>query len=125
MAIRTMWCSGKIQMGQPNSGYPGQTDFHPNNTCLPTTMTKFIGRSPNTRVVAKAARRRREATSIGQLIAFRLGAEDAHYVAQELNQQFEILDILQLPNYRAYVRLIVDGAPSKPFSALTLAPAGR
>ena len=88
-------------------------------------MTKFIGRSPNTRVVAKAARRRREATSIGQLIAFRLGAEDAHYVAQELNQQFEILDILQLPNYRAYVRLIVDGAPSKPFSALTLAPAGR
>ena len=29
---------------------------------------------------------------------------------------------MQLPNYSVYVRLMIDGAPSRPFSAVTLPP---
>jgi hypothetical protein len=58
----------------------------------------------------------------GTLISFRVGAEDAPYIVQEFHEQFRKLDFLQLPNYRAYVKLMIDGMPSKPFSAVTLAP---
>jgi Type IV secretion-system coupling protein DNA-binding domain len=57
----------------------------------------------------------------GTLIAFRLGAEDATYVAREL-EPFTPDDLIRLPNHRIYLRLMIDGEPSKPFSATTLAP---
>jgi hypothetical protein len=58
----------------------------------------------------------------GTLISFRVGAEDASYLVQEFHEQFEKIDLLQLPNYRVYIKLMIDGTPSKPFSAITLAP---
>jgi hypothetical protein len=33
------------------------------------------------------------------------------------------IDLMQLPNYRIYLKLMIDGMPSKPFSAATLNPA--
>jgi type IV secretory pathway TraG/TraD family ATPase VirD4 len=57
----------------------------------------------------------------GTLIAFRLGAEDATYVAREL-EPFTPDDLIRLPNHRIYLRLMIDGEPSKPFSALCLKP---
>jgi hypothetical protein len=30
--------------------------------------------------------------------------------------------LLRLPNFRVYITLMIDGAPSLPFSAATLAP---
>jgi hypothetical protein len=56
----------------------------------------------------------------GTLISFRIGAEDAHYIVQEFNDRYDKLDLLQLPNYRIYIKLMIDGAPSKPFSAATI-----
>src|SRR5262252_8644697 len=58
----------------------------------------------------------------GSVIAFRVGAEDAPYIVQEFHEKYEKIDFLQLPNYRTYVKLMIDGTPSKPFSALTLPP---
>jgi type IV secretory pathway TraG/TraD family ATPase VirD4 len=55
----------------------------------------------------------------GTLIAFRVGAEDAPILAQELQDKFAKLDLLQLPNYRIYTKLMIDGTPSRPFSAVT------
>jgi hypothetical protein len=59
----------------------------------------------------------------GSIISFRVGAEDAPYLVRELSGRFEEIDLLQLPNYRIYLKLMIDGTPSTPFSALTLAPA--
>jgi hypothetical protein len=56
----------------------------------------------------------------GTLISFRLGAEDAGYVAREFQPVFAPEDFIRLPNYRIYLRLMIDGEPSKPFSATTL-----
>jgi len=63
--------------------------------------------------------------NIGTVISFRVGAEDAPYIVQEFHEQYDKLDFLQLPNYRTYVKLMIDGTPSKPFSARTLPPDAR
>lgn len=59
----------------------------------------------------------------GTLIAFRVGAEDAAYLAREFAPKIAPLDLIRLPNRHIYVKLMIDGAPSKPFSATTLSPA--
>jgi hypothetical protein len=58
--------------------------------------------------------------NVGSMISFRLGAEDAPYFVREFVEEFEEIDLMQLPNHRIYVRLMIDGAPSRPFSAMTI-----
>ena len=58
----------------------------------------------------------------GTLITFRLGAEDAVFIAKELAPRFSANDLLHLPNRHVYVRLAIGGEPSRPFSATTLPP---
>lgn len=58
----------------------------------------------------------------GTLIAFRLGAQDARFLAPEFAPVFELEDLLSLPNYHIYLRLMINGEPSRPFSARTLSP---
>jgi type IV secretory pathway TraG/TraD family ATPase VirD4 len=59
------------------------------------------------------------------VISFRVGAEDAPYLAREFQDQFEQIDLTQLPNYRIYLKLMIDGLPSKPFSAVTSMPSSQ
>ncbi|MFN3858792.1 MAG: type IV secretory system conjugative DNA transfer family protein [Caulobacter sp.] len=54
----------------------------------------------------------------GTLITFRLGAEDAPLIAAELQPTFSVIDTLNLATGHFYLRLVIDGAPSKPFSAV-------
>jgi len=58
----------------------------------------------------------------GTLISFRLGAEDAAYIERELGGRFEARDLLGLENRHMYVKLMIDGQPSKAFSATTIGP---
>jgi len=36
--------------------------------------------------------------------------------------EFDQMDFIRLANCRAYIKLMINGAPSKPFSASTIAP---
>ena len=56
----------------------------------------------------------------GTLIAFRLGGRDAPVIARELLPTFGAADLVNLPNYHFYTKLMIDKAPSKPFSAVTI-----
>jgi type IV secretory pathway TraG/TraD family ATPase VirD4 len=56
----------------------------------------------------------------GTIISFRVGAEDAPYLAREFSGVFDETDLVQLPNHRIYLKLMIDGVPSLPFSAVTL-----
>ena len=56
----------------------------------------------------------------GTLVSFRVGAEDASYLAREFNGVFDQTDLIQLPNQHIYLKLMIDGMPSPPFSATTL-----
>ena len=59
----------------------------------------------------------------GTIICFRVGAKDAPLLAAELAPKFEPEDLVNLPNYNIYLRLMIDGQVSKPFSAETVASA--
>jgi hypothetical protein len=48
--------------------------------------------------------------------------EDVTYLVRELQPKFEELDLLQLPNYSIYLKIMIDGTPSAPFSAVTVGP---
>ncbi|MBU0646624.1 type IV secretion system DNA-binding domain-containing protein [Patescibacteria group bacterium] len=60
--------------------------------------------------------------NVGTTIAFRVGAPDAEFMENEFAPQFQIEDIINLPKYNVYLKLLIDGVTSQPFSALTLPP---
>ncbi|HEY2068299.1 MAG TPA: type IV secretion system DNA-binding domain-containing protein [Rhizomicrobium sp.] len=53
----------------------------------------------------------------GTLISFRVGPEDAAILAKEFQPKFDVPDLLNLPNHDIYLKLMIDGVPSQPFSA--------
>ncbi len=60
--------------------------------------------------------------NVGTVISFRVGAEDAEYLAREFSPVFGETDLINLPNHHIYLKLMIDGVTSKPFSAVTLMP---
>jgi hypothetical protein len=60
--------------------------------------------------------------NIGTLITFQVGAKDAEILSEQLAGDVLPEDLLRLPRYQAYARLLIDGHPSRPFSMRTLAP---
>lgn len=61
--------------------------------------------------------------NVGTIIAFRVGPADAEVLEKEFQPEITGLDLLNLPNYHIYLKLLVDGVVSRPFSAETLMPA--
>jgi hypothetical protein len=60
--------------------------------------------------------------NVGTLISFRLGATDARLLEQEFLPEFSVEDLIRLPNYHIYLKMMVKGVMSAPFSAETLLP---
>lgn len=60
--------------------------------------------------------------NVGTMIVFRVGAADAEFLESEFEPEFVIQDIVNLPNYNAYIKLMVDGVTTRPFSATTIPP---
>jgi energy-coupling factor transporter ATP-binding protein EcfA2 len=60
--------------------------------------------------------------NVGTMIVFRIGATDAEFLEKEFYPDFLASDFVNLPNYQVYVKLMIDGMTSKPFSARTLPP---
>ena len=60
--------------------------------------------------------------NIGTLIVFRVGATDAEELVKEFTPTFTEEDLVSLPKYEMYLKLMIDGIASDPFSARGLAP---
>ncbi len=58
----------------------------------------------------------------GTMVIFRVGAADAEFLEPEVEPEFVIQDIVNLPNYHIYIKLMVNGITVRPFSAKTLPP---
>jgi hypothetical protein len=58
----------------------------------------------------------------GTLMTFRLGAADAASLEKEFAPELSVLDLTTLPNYHVYLKVMVDGEVTRPFSAETLMP---
>ncbi|MCD9187016.1 MAG: TraM recognition domain-containing protein [Pyrinomonadaceae bacterium] len=60
--------------------------------------------------------------NVGTMIIFRIGTVDAELFAQEFAPAFKQSDFTNLPNFHIYLKLMIDGKISSPFSAVTLPP---
>ncbi len=60
--------------------------------------------------------------NVGTMIVFRIGADDAEFIEKEFSPEFTAQDLVNLPNYHVYLKLMIDGVTSRPFSATTLPP---
>jgi type IV secretory pathway TraG/TraD family ATPase VirD4 len=58
--------------------------------------------------------------NVGTMIAFRLGLADAEILESEFRPEISAMDLIGLPNYHIYLKLMVDGMASRPFSAKIL-----
>lgn len=59
--------------------------------------------------------------NVSTTIAFRIGMRDAEFLGKEFLPELGAADFVHLPNYRFYVRLMVDGTVSRPFSGRSFA----
>ncbi len=54
--------------------------------------------------------------NVGTLIVFRVGVRDAKILADEFFPEFSVEDLVSLPKYQIYLRLMIDGVVSRGFS---------
>jgi CxxC-x17-CxxC domain-containing protein len=59
---------------------------------------------------------------MGTIVSFRVGAEDAEYLEKEFIPEFVAGDLVNLPKYNIYLKLMINGIAGSPFSAETLPP---
>ena len=58
--------------------------------------------------------------NVGTIITFRLGLADARIMEQVFYPVFKAKDFVNLHNYSIYLKLMINGKPSRAFSAETL-----
>lgn len=60
--------------------------------------------------------------NVGSLATFRVGADDAQFLEHQFSPIFTANDLMNVPNYNAFVRMLAAGVPLKPFSIATMPP---
>jgi CxxC-x17-CxxC domain-containing protein len=60
--------------------------------------------------------------NVGTIIAFRVGAADAEFIEKEFEPAVMMNDLVNLPKYNIYLKLMIDGVSSNAFSSTGLEP---
>ena len=60
--------------------------------------------------------------NVGSVAAFRVGTEDAQQLEQQFAPTFSAADLMNVPNWNAFLRVLANGTPTVPFSIATVAP---
>jgi len=60
--------------------------------------------------------------NVGTLVTFRVGAMDTEILEKEFDPVFFANDLVNLDKYNIYLKLMIDGVSTRPFSAKTLFP---
>ena len=63
--------------------------------------------------------------NVGSMIVFQIGAEDAELFERQLVGHVSAENLMNIPKYHAYCRLLMGGMPSPPFSMTTIPPVHR
>lgn len=58
--------------------------------------------------------------NVGTLVSFRVGPADAEILSKEFEPEFSAADLVALPNFGIYLRLMIEGKVSRAFSAETV-----
>ncbi|MBI2607581.1 MAG: type IV secretion system DNA-binding domain-containing protein [Candidatus Doudnabacteria bacterium] len=62
--------------------------------------------------------------NVGTIITFRVGAEDAEFLEKEFEPTYMMNDLVNLTKYNIYLKLMINGVSSHPFSATSMPPLG-
>lgn len=54
--------------------------------------------------------------NVGTIAAFRVGVSDANYLQHEFQPTFAEADLINIERFHAYVKTLIDGEPTTPFS---------
>ena len=60
--------------------------------------------------------------NVGTSLCFQVGFDDAEYFSNQFSEEVLPNDIVSLPKYNCYTKLMIDGMPSRTFSLSTLPP---
>ncbi len=60
--------------------------------------------------------------NVGSVLSFQVGFDDAEYISQQFGEEILPPDLVSLSKYTAYMRLLIEGMPTKTFSLVTLPP---
>ena len=60
--------------------------------------------------------------NVGTICSFRIGPEDADLLAKEFAPTFSNYDLINVPQFTCYTKLLIDNTASKPFNMLTYPP---
>ncbi|TSC67837.1 MAG: hypothetical protein G01um101466_636, partial [Parcubacteria group bacterium Gr01-1014_66] len=60
--------------------------------------------------------------NVGSLVSFRVGSEDGEFLEKQFVPVFKSQDLINLDNYNCYVKLLINGATTIPFSMKTYPP---
>lgn len=58
--------------------------------------------------------------NVGSIVSFRVGTNDAEFLAKQFAPTFDVDDLQFLPNANTVVRMLIDGVPTQPFSMATI-----
>lgn len=58
--------------------------------------------------------------NVGTIMSFKIGAEDAEYMAKEMAPVLGEQDVINIPNFNCYTKLNINNATSRPFSMATI-----
>jgi hypothetical protein len=59
--------------------------------------------------------------NVGSMVIFRVGADDTPLLEKQTEPVFNAYDLINIENYTAYLKLLVDGQTTRPFNIRTLA----
>ncbi len=54
--------------------------------------------------------------NVGSFISFRIGSKDAEFLVKQFEPVFKEQDLINIDNYQAYVKLLINGETAKPFN---------
>jgi hypothetical protein len=60
--------------------------------------------------------------NVGTILCFRVGADDAEFLEKEFEPVYTMNDLVNLAKFNIYLKLMINGMSSTPFSATTLPP---
>jgi hypothetical protein len=60
--------------------------------------------------------------NVGSMAVFRVSSDDAQFLESKFKPTFTASDIMKLDNYNAYVSMLINGQPTKPFNMETIKP---
>ncbi|MDP6561593.1 MAG: type IV secretion system DNA-binding domain-containing protein [Candidatus Peribacteraceae bacterium] len=84
---------------------------------------QFIGQLVGkTEAYGSASTKLRDAVfgNVGSISSFKIGAEDAEYMAKEMAPLLSEQDVINVPNFQCYTKLNINNVTSRPFSMNTI-----